>query len=730
MLRKITLASFLFAVMAVTLDAANNDIDYSTARLARRLHAVKINEQISVDGVLDEPVWKTAPVASDFIQTEPREGEGATYRTEVRVLYDADMLYFGFMSYDSEPDKIFTNDIIRDFQPPDTDAIGIILDTFHDGRNGFEFWINPQGAKRDMQSMNESERNPEWEAVTYIKTRIIEEGWIAEIAIPFKTLRFPDASPQNWGINFARRVRRLNEDSFWSPIPRPYRLNRVSMAGTLEDLEGIQPGANIRVKPYVLSSFGQFAAAAGTRTEKKADAGFDLKYGLGASFIVDATLNTDFSQVEADEQQVNLTRFNLFFPEKREFFIENSGIFSFGTTDQLTGRQAPRNEELIFFFSRRIGIGDDGSEIPIFGGARLTGRLGPWSLGAVNIQTRKSNLAPATNFTVGRVRRNVGAGSQIGAIFINKDGIGFNRGYGADANLRFGSSTYFSSFYAKTDSTLGGLDNEAYRVAIAFHDRVWDIRSIFTDIGRDFNAEVGFVPRTGIRKWTNYFGYTFRPAALRRKVRDILPNIEQSGYWNSSNTIETKTLDFRLPINFQDGATFEAGRTGQFERLYRSFRIQTGVQIPTGDYWFDNNYVTYTSSRARPLGMNFRIDKGTFYSGNRTAFTLGGKVRPSFRLTTSVNYTRNQIDLERPDVRFNTDLASLRLNYSFTTTVFLNALIQYNTDARQWTSNIRFNIIHRPLSDLFIVYNERRDSTSHRLIDRALIGKLTYMFGY
>ncbi len=717
------------------------EIDYTTAHLERRMPAIKITGEIKIDGSLDEPEWQKAAIATDFIQKEPAQGEPSTEKTIVRVMYDSKSLYIGAMVYDREPQKLVVNDIKKDYTSTESDAFGIALDTFHDGRNGFQFVTSPRGGKWDAQIFNESVLEANWDGVWYVKTRILDDGWVAEIEIPFKTLKFSNASTQTWGMNFLRRIRRRNEDTHWSPMPRIYAMHqRLSLAGTLENLEGIKPASNIRLKPYVLSSYGQFNEATRTRHDWSRDAGLDVKYGIGSALTLDATLNTDFAQVEADEQQVNLTRFSLFFPEKREFFVENNGIFTFGTREVIgrgasigatSGRQSGGQggrEDLIFFFSRQIGISSDGQEIPLYGGARLTGRTGPWSLGLLNIQTRKAFSTPSTNFTVARVRRNVLAASQIGGIFINKKEHAtgrFNRGYGADANLRFGSSTYVSTFYAKTDSPEIHSQNDSYRFAFAYNDRVWDLRSVYTDIANNFDAQVGFVPRKGIKNWSNYFGIKMRPAWRPRWVREITPSIAPEMFWSQANRLETRYMDGGVTISLQDGGSIDAGRNASFERLFNPFRIQSGVRIPAGDYWFNDYFVGYNASRAAKMGLNLRYQTGDFYSGERDSYTLGATLRLNYHLTASANFTRNDVRL--PQANFNTDLLALRFNYAFTTAVFLNALVQRNTDARQWSSNIRFNIIHRPLSDFFLVYNERRDTGSGKLIDRALIGKFTYM---
>src|SRR5258705_4715846 len=435
-------------------------INYDTIHLEKRLSAVRASGNIMVDGALDEPAWSTAPVANGFIQNDPREGTAATYDTEVRVLYTDDALYFGVWAKDGEPSKIIVSDLKKDYSTGGSDGFRIVLDTFHDGRNGYQFATNPAGAKWDSQMANEGrDNNANWDGIWDVKTRITETGWFAEIWIPFRTLKFGDEDPQVWGINFERKLRRLNEDSYWSPLPRIYDAQRVSLAGTLEGMRGLHAGNSIRVKPYVLSS--------GSRVTTRPLAGdfqggVDVKYGVTSGLVWDFTVNTDFSQVEADEQQVNLTRFNLFFPEKRDFFLENQGIFSFGDDRNNGGGgnfgagRTNQIQDMRLFFSRRIGLSDDGQALPILGGTRLSGRQGAYSVGALNIQQREDGGVPATNFTSLRLRRDILANSDVGAVLLDKEVAGpdFNRLAGFDANFRFGD-LIMNGFAAKTFSPAG-----------------------------------------------------------------------------------------------------------------------------------------------------------------------------------------------------------------------------------------------------------------------------------
>jgi hypothetical protein len=734
------------------LRAQANNINYDTAHLDRKIEPLKINEPITVDGRMDEPAWNQAPIATDFIQNDPRPDDPASEKTEVRVLYDNDSLYFGVYAYDSQAARIIITDLKKDFDPNAGDAFEVVLDTFEDRRNGYLFATNAAGAKWDAQMINEGrETNANWDAIWDVKSRIVEDGWIAEIVIPFKTLKFRADDVQNWGINFQRKIRRRNEDSYWSPLPRIYEINRVSLAGTLTGMEGIEPGGTIRIKPYVVTGFSQprgkrsllpgekdsipFCRWASGGHCLNTDFGVDVKYALTPGLTWDFTYNTDFAQVEADTQQINLTRFSLFFPEKREFFLENSGIFQFGAgwdRNAGGGRPSTLNNDLIMFHSRRIGLSDDGGAIPILGGTRLTGRIGSsYQLGFLSIQQKEFGDTNATNFTVARLKRNILANSDIGVMFVNTElmkSAHFNRVLGFDANFRFGQYLSVNGFLAKSFTQGVNGSDFAGRFSTRYRDSKWDLFASYTSIQEDFIDELGFVPRKGVHKLYGQFGRTFRPERIRRFVREL-------GYHNHFDYLMDRHgdltirhgVDHHVSFNFQDGSRIELGVNPTRERFDDPFTLNSsrGIVIPAGVYRFNEYFITYDSDDSRWLSGSIEHFNGRFYTGYKHSYVLSGTVRLGYRMATTIGLTQHDINL--PQGHYKTHLITARVNYSFSTNMFLNALIQYNNDTHQVSSNIRFNLIHRPLSDFFVVYNERRTSISNELTDRALILKFTYM---
>ncbi len=733
----LTLAPALTLVCATTA-AAPAPIDYNTVHLSRHMVAVRTTTPIVLDGILSEPAWQKAAPATHFTQNNPEEGTPATQDTDVRVLYDNANLYIGVVAHDDHAAEIITNDLKKDFDTASTDLFEVLIDTFHDERNGYLFATNPRGAKWDAQEVNDGrDVNSNWDGIWDVRTHVGPTGWTAEIRIPFRTLRFTAADAQTWGINFLRQIRRRNETTFWAPIPRNYTITRASMAGTLQGLRRIRPGNDFRVKPYMLTSGDKTAPAA---TTGSLQGGFDVKYGVTSGLTWDFTVNTDFSQVEADEQQVNLTRFSLFFPEKREFFLENAGVFQFGPAQQMPNGLAGRTNALsdnVLFFSRRIGLSSDGSAtpIPILGGTRLTGHVGEYSLGALNIQQRSKNGLPAENFTAVRLRRNVLSNSDVGLLVLNKDGGGlYNRVVGADANFRFFENLNIYGYGVKSFSpqaTVAGTGHDFLgQISYQFPSSHWDSKGSYTTIGARFNDEIGFIPRVGINKLQDQTGYHFRPKLTYSWLREIFPHWQIVNITRPGGVFDSRYYDYHVPFTFQNSTFLEVGVNSNIEQLSTPFTINNrrGITIPTGLYKYDEYFATMTTNPGAPLSFSGRWGVGRFYDGYKHSYTIGGTARVNAQLNASVQLQRNAITLA--EGAYTTNLLTTRVNYNFSTRTFLNALVQYNTDARELSANVRFDIIYRPLSDFFLVYNDRRDSTSGALIDRALIAKLTYLMAF
>jgi len=737
--RLIRILAFLSLAVLIRSTLVGQDVDWDAIQKSRLMTAVYFDGEIVLDGVLDDPAWELAkPSIGEFIQKFPEPGAPATEQTDIRILYNDEMLYIGADCWDSAgPEGIIVNDITKDFFTTQSDGLQVILDTFDDDRNGFLFASNPKEGRFDMQcNKNGDSGNVPWDGIWYNRATIDETGWHVEFGIPFKTLRFTKDEIQHWGINFERRIRRKYEETYWSPMPLPYRLGRVSAAGRLEGLKNLKQGKNMYIKPYLSTPVMKME---GDDWDFKPEAGIEVfKWSVTPQLTLDGTLNTDFSQVEVDELQTNLTRFSLFFPEKRDFFLENAGVFSWG--QRYDSGQVP---DLMPFFSRRIGLTDEGEIVPLLGGARLTGRVGKYSVGIMSMQTDEmwtsaeyddrgelseaSEFVPTTNYSVIRVKRDIFSRSEIGGIVTNKEAEGpeFNRTYGLDGSFNFFRYLDINTYLLKTESENSTDDDWAGNAHVSWKDDFWVIKAGEVMIGENFNPELGFVPRTGMYKSTGSFGITPRPK--NSFIRELNPFVNVGYISNTDGDIESRNMDFGLKTTFDDGSTASFGWDRKFERLYEDeFEIRDGIVIPLGDYEWDSWQMSYESDQSKKVSFTGGVQTGGFWGGDRDRYTAGLQLNPTYKFQTELNVTRNQVDLPQGD--FTVDLVGARINYSFSKRMFLNALIQYDSDSEEMLSNIRFNFMPKPLSDLYIVYNERRDLEDNEVLDRAITLKLTWVF--
>ena len=469
---------------------------------------------------------------------------------------------------------------------------------------------------------------------------------------------------------------------------------------------------------------------AGDDVDFKPKLGLDVKYGVSSQLTLDLTVDTDFAQVEADNQQINLTRFSLFFPEKREFFLENASIFQFarqGARRRVGGRSR-LDSDLIPFFSRRIGI-SQGRLVPVLGGARLSGRAGAYTLGLFSMQTDNFEDTPSTNFSVIRVRRDILQRSDVGGIFVNKEegNSQHNRTYGIDGNFNFLNLLDLTSFFLKTETPGFEEEDMAGSITVAWTDPRLQLESQYLAIGENFNPEVGFVPRQGIERTRGRITWTPRPGERIPWIREFRLLNWIDYITRTSSTLETRQMETRFGMDFQSSSNLLVGRRFRFERLTEPFFIQPDQAIPPGDYEFSEYFIDLVIDRSRMLSGEARLATGEFFDGNRDSYRFLFGFRHGYHFQSEVSWNHDEITLPSGD--FSTDLVGARLQFSFNTRMFLNGLIQYNSEAKEINSNIRFNLIHKPLSDFFVIYNERR-STTGAVQERALIAKLTYTFSY
>jgi hypothetical protein len=700
----------------------------------RRITALPSPDGIVLDGRLEEEVWATSGQRG-FVQAEPREGEPATEDTEVWVAYDGTTLYVAARLFDRQQPTV--NDIRKDFDETNQDVFQVILDTFRDRRNGYVFQTNPEGARGDRQVANEGrEVNRSWDSVWRVETARFDGGWSLEMAIPFRSLRF-DPESDEWGINFGRMLRRNNEVSYWAPIPRAYTFNRLSLAGDVEGLPRATAGRDLRVKPFALA---ETVRQTGTEDfESSAELGVDVKYGLTQGLTLDLTVNPDFAQVEADQQRVNLTQFSLFYQEKREFFLENSGLFYVGDAARnLRIRLTPTpDEDLLLFFSRRIGISEDGRQVPIRGGARITGQAAGLVIGGMWMRTSPFDGAPGNDYGVLRVRKNVLRGSDIGGIVMMRDAVGdessYNRVYGLDSYIRFPGEIDWSSYYVASESPAFDDGQYAWRTSINREGNFHHVKAGLMELGEGFTDDLGFFKRTGVRKYFVDWGVRPRPESFRTfGVREIHPHITWNYYDDLEGEIVAKRLHSGVTFFFESGGNVQLAMDRSTERLEQPFQIDRDIPpIPVGRHDWDAWVLSGSTDTSRLLSGTWRFTRGGLWTGDQKSFSGGFTLRPSFRFRTTLNLSRTDAELDDPDASFTKTFWTSRTNYSFNENMFVDALVQYDPKTKRLNSNVRFNLIHSPLSDVFLVWNEQRFETGEGIRPgRSFTVKVTKMLAF
>jgi hypothetical protein len=545
--------------------------------------------EIHLDGLLREEAWARAAPATAFTQREPRPGEPATEETEIRVLYSGSSLYIGIRARDRDPAGIIAWEMGLDPPLYRDDSLVVLLDTFHDHRNAYFFETNPNGSRTDaLVSDDGRDVNFDWDGVWTARAARDPEGWSAEMQIPFSTLRF-SPSAADWGVNFRRIIRRKNEELFWSPIPLDADLFRVSLAGHLTGLVLPRPGLNLALKPFGTASDSTFFDSGFRRSVDDAEAGFDARWGMSRGLGLDLTYNTDFAETEVDDLRINLTRFDLFFPEKREFFLENAGIFEFG----FPGTFQEDEPLLKPFYSRRLGLTPEGDEVPIDWGARLTGRAGRWSLGVLDVQTSASRASdgadiPQNNWGVVRVKRNLGELSSAGVLFTGRDsGAGdFNRVGGIDLVIRPRQELTLQAFGLASDAPGSQAHGRSGGASASWEGETWHWRLESIDIGEAFNPEAGFVRRRGVRRDAARLSFHPRPrdSKVRYWIFDTYGEVfDRAGAPRETVDWTTSVFGFRLQNEFEVKFQWHRGQ----ERLFEPFEIQPGVVLPEGVYVYD-----------------------------------------------------------------------------------------------------------------------------------------------
>jgi len=718
------------------------------------VRAVRLGSPLHVDGTLDEAVYDTVPPVSDFIQQLPDAGEPATERTEAWIFYDAQNVYVAVRNWDSAPESQWVaNEMQRDsYQLFNNDNFSVAFDTFYDRRNGVSFLVNPIGGFFDYEITDEGNLNVDWNPIWDVRTGRFDGGWTVEMEIPFKSIRFSPGTSQIWGIQLGRNVGRKNESSYLTPVPISAGpgMFRLSAAGTLTGVEVPEGNRTFEIKPYAIGSLATDVNAVPlVSNQGDGDFGVDVKYGLTQNLTADFTYNTDFAQVEVDEQQVNLTRFSLFFPEKREFFLEGRGIFDFGRGVTFGGGRPWEGgrpgsggffgggDVPTLFFSRRIGL-DAGQTVPILGGGRLTGKVGDFSIGALNIQTDDvvTTGAAATNFTVLRVKRDILRRSRIGGIFTGRSvstvGDGSNQAFGLDAAFSFYDNVNVNGYYARTRTPGLDGDNDSYQAAFTYNGDRYALGVDHLLVGDNFNPEVGFLRRDDFRRTFVQAQFSPRPASIAA-VRQFTWGGSLDYILNGAGHIESRVAQTSFKTEFENSDRFSVDVQRSYELLVEPFEIASDVTIPVGGYGFQDYYASYSLGAQRRVSGTFSMQRGEFFDGDITAvgYSRGRiEITPQFSIEPSVSINR----IELPQGRFTAKLATTRFTYTFTPRMFLSGFLQYNSSRDVLSTNVRLRWEYQPGSELFVVYNDQRDTELGRSVpmleNRAFIVKVTRLFRF
>ncbi len=692
-----------------------------------------------LDGTLNDPLWNQATSIVNFLEREPFEGQAPTERTEVRILYTKREVYFGIKCFDSNPKGVVATELRRDVSQELDDYFEIVIDSAHDRRNAYVFQINPLGTQRDALVTEEQTSNQGlddgdsgWDGVWTSEARITEHGWTATVAVPFATLNFMQSRDVIWGINFKRFIRRKNEEDLWSGWRRVDGATRISQAGELRGISNIGSGRLFIVKPYGLVGFNHYpSSTAGTGLTPGASAldtgGLDVKIGLRSNLVANFTVNTDFADADVDTQQFNLTPYRLFFPEKRQFFLENAGVFNFS----LGG------ESDLLFFSRQIGIDpDSGEQVPVNGGGKLTGSLGSFELGVMDVETRSAGPNPYANYAVTRLKRSLWGGSYVGVMGIDKRSgnptDSYNQSSGADARLVFFRNLVLSGFAAQTrtqDIASGQTDSGA---GLTFKTNWLEVFADHRRVGPNFNPGVGFLERTDCI--CDYLDLNLRPRPKISGVREMSFEGFVFHALDTHHVLQTREWQGTARIEFNNGSYSDNDIADVItQRLSEPFNVYKKVFIPAGEYHWSRHQLTYGSPQDRRLTVRFFERFGTYYSGHLNEARVRATYRANERLSFNFAEQWNRFRLPTTDGKFSVLFGSFQTNYSFSRFLTLTSLLQMNTaDTRAATANVRLRWNYRPDSDLYVIYTAGQSFAS--LVDvnppefyqNKLAIKLTY----
>ena len=679
-----------------------------------------IDQSPEIDGnVLNDNIWKSVPSIGPFTQTKPLIGNPSSEETDLKIAFTKDFMFIGVVCYDSSPNTLVVSDSRRDANLDNDDSFLFIVDTYNDQQNGFLFGTNSAGMEYDAQIDNEGVGNRtaqrqqggvvggtnlNWDASWIVKTQIGEYGWSAEFAIPLKSLRFSTGDNKIWGINFQRNISKTNEISYWAPLPLGFNfsIKRVSLAGKMNKVSLKKPG-NLKLLPYALTQLTNFSDKKDLKTN--IDGGADLKYSITPSLTLDLTYNTDFAQAEVDKQQVNLDRFNLFYPEKRAFFLENAGQFSVGSPG-----------EIDLFFSRKIGISSNGSIVPIKGGGRLSGKVGNTNIGLLSMITDASDQlnSKRNNYYVTRVNHNFNnSRSSIGAAFIGKtiskdlNELNYNNNvFAVDGIWGIGKKAKISGFVSKSSTPGINNNNHAFKFSANYDWNSWNIYAQYSEVGDGFKPEVGYLERSSFKKPSFLIFKTIR-VNDNSKILEYRPHISGRYYYDFEGNIVTTYTHIDTHWAWKSGFEVHTGYNIRKEWVSENFDI-SNLQIKTGEYNNSEFQFVLMTNKSKNLSFNSRSYFGTYFGGYKISNNASLNFRSGDKFSTAISINANNIKIKGEVL--NAVISGLNLTYSFTPRMFLQSFIQYNNVSNLFSVNTRFGLLNDANTGLFIVFNILKDS--------------------
>jgi uncharacterized protein DUF5916 len=734
-----TAVAFSFAIgsgVAPQAEAPETQTPRGSASSERRtMTAVRMNpdERIAIDGRLDEDVWRRAVPATGFLQQDPDNGQPATEQTEVRVLFSDTSFFMGVTCFDSEPDQWLGYQRRRDEFLPADDRLMWVLDTFNNQQSAYFFEMNPSGLMGDALR-GPGFNNRQWDGIWNAQVRRSEIGWTIEIEIPFRTLNF-DPDSDAWGINFQRTVRRKNEESVWSGHLRNQGLNRLSNAGLVTGLGGIgSKGLGLDLKPYVLGLAEAFPGRGDPKTRTDADAGLDVFYSPTPGLRTNVTINTDFAQTEVDQRLVNLTRFPTFFAEKRDFFLDGSTFFDFQSASS-------GGNSLLPYFSRRIGLGTSGEPQKINVGGKLAGQFGSNDLGVLYVRTAEEDNVLGEDFAVVRAKRRMLRQSYVGGLYTGRAARESSRPtlHTAGADFLLATSTFRGSdnlssggFFLHTSNPGSGGDSKAFGAQVDYPNDPWSAALLYREIETNYNAAVGFTPRTGFRRLSPTVSYTTRPRG-HAWIRSIQYGADLTFLRDTKfNQLLNRDVDLTLfNLNTHKQDSFAVHVLPSYERLDRDFTISPGITLPVGsEYSYTRFQLTAQTAQRRTVAVNPTYEFGDFYDGTRRRFALNLnlRLRPGVIIYTTGEW--NHVDLSQGS--FDTRLYRIVPELQFSPWIAWVNNIQYDTQSSVVGWQSRFRWILKPGNDLYFVYTHNwvDDPLANRIysLDRRATSKFMYTY--